>query len=67
MPCECVVDDKIMLKTESKTKYGEAPCVGLCFIVQVNNNEAVKFKKNNLLDIICIYQIHPKKGLVSCR
>ena len=59
---EYKVGDKIMLKTESKTKYGEDQYEGPYVILRINDNGTVKFrKKRSILDTINIRNIHPYK------
>ena len=47
-----------MLKTESKTKYGENQYEGPYVILRVNDNGTVKFKKKNVIDTFNIRNIH---------
>ena len=55
------IGDKIMLKTESKTKYGEDQYEGPYVIVKVYDNGTVRFKKNSILDVFNIHNVHPYK------
>ena len=56
------VGDKIMLKTEDKTKYGRDQYEGPYVILRINNdNGTVRFKKNSILDTVNIRNIHPYK------
>ena len=59
---EYKVGDKIMLKTEDKTKYGRDQYEGPYVILRINNdNGTVRFKKNRILDTVNIRNIHPYK------
>ena len=61
IPYEYKVGDKIMLKTESKTKYGEDQYEGPHAIVRINDNGTVEFKKNSVLDAFKTFNMHPFK------
>ena len=50
-----------MLKTESKTKYGEDQYEGPYVILRINDNGTVRFKKNSILDTFNIRNIYPYK------
>ena len=50
-----------MLKTESKTKYGENQYEGPYVILQVNDNGTIKFRKKNVIETYNIRNIHPHK------
>ena len=60
-PYEYKVGEKIMLKTESKTKYGENQYEGPYVIVRVNDNGTIKFRKKNVIDTYNIRNIYPYK------
>ena len=55
------VGDKVLLKTDMTTKYGQDPYVGPYTIVQVNDNGTIRCRKNNVLDTVNIRNVHPHK------
>ena len=56
------VGDKILLKTESSTKFGKDPYEGPYDIVKVNDNGTVKYMKGSVIDTVNIRNIHPFKA-----
>ena len=51
--------DKIIIKTDSSTKFGKDPYQGPYDIVQVNDNGTIRYRKGNITDTINIRNIHP--------
>ena len=53
------IGEKILLKTDSNTKYGKNPYIGPFRVVQVNNNGTVSYTNGTMTDTVNIRQIHP--------
>ena len=53
--------DKILIKTQCNTKFGQDPYTGPFDIVQVNDNGTIRYRNKNILDTINIRNVHPYK------
>lgn len=59
IPHEYQVNDLILVKNYSKSKYGQAPYVGPYPIVQVNDNGTLRYSKGAVSDVVNIRNATP--------
>lgn len=58
---EYKINDRILIKNYSKTKYGQAAYVGPYTVTRVNNNGTLRYKKGVVTDVVNIRNAVPYK------
>ena len=58
---EYTINDRILIKNYTKTKYGQAAYVGPYTVTRVNNNGTLRYKKGVVTDVVNIRNAVPYK------